>query len=78
MYNFVQGLLLIDSFLIVIAVLIQPTKQQDALNALSSGAANLFGKQKSRGFEAVMERITVVLGILFFIFAIWLEYLSSH
>lgn len=78
MYSVVQTLLIIDAILIIIAVLIQPSKQQDALSALSGGAADLFGKQKSRGFEAVMERVTVVLGILFFIFAIWLAYLSSH
>ena len=75
---FVQTLLIIDAILIIIAVLIQPSKQQDALSALSGGAADLFGKQKSRGFEAVMERVTVVLGFLFFVFAIWLAYLSSH
>ncbi len=78
MYSVVQTLLIIDSILIIIAVLIQPSKQQDALSALSGGAADLFGKQKSRGFEAVMERVTVVLGFLFFVFAIWLAYLSSH
>ncbi|MBU3851930.1 MAG: preprotein translocase subunit SecG [Candidatus Paralactobacillus gallistercoris] len=78
MYSVVQTLLIIDAILIIIAVLIQPSKQQDALSALSGGAADLFGKQKSRGFEAVMERVTVVLGILFFVFAIWLAYLSSH
>ncbi len=78
MYSVVQTLLIIDAILIIIAVLIQPSKQQDALSALSGGAADLFGKQKSRGFEAVMERVTVVLGFLFFVFAIWLAYLSSH
>ncbi|KRO16607.1 hypothetical protein IV56_GL001049 [Lacticaseibacillus saniviri JCM 17471 = DSM 24301] len=56
----------------------QPSKQQDALSALSGGATDLFGKQKSRGFEAFMEKVTVVLGVLFFGFALVLAYLSSH
>ncbi|KRK72548.1 preprotein translocase subunit SecG [Lacticaseibacillus nasuensis] len=78
MQSLLTTFLIIDSILIVIATLMQPQKQQDALSALSGGATDLFGKQKSRGFEAFMEKVTVVLGALFFILAIALVYLSSH
>ena len=78
MENLILNLLLIDSILIVIAVMMQPSKQQDALSALSGGSGDLFGKQKARGFEAFMQKVTVVLGALFFVFAISLVYLSSH
>lgn len=77
-YNTVLTLLLIVSVLIVIAVLMQPSKQQDALSALSGGAQDLFGKQKARGFEAFMQKVTVVLGVLFFVCALALAYISSH
>lgn len=56
----------------------QPSKQQDALNALSGGGGDLFSQQKKRGFEAFMEKVTVVLGIIFFVCALVLVYLSSH
>ncbi|WP_225049158.1 preprotein translocase subunit SecG [Lacticaseibacillus kribbianus] len=78
MSNLLTVLLIIDSVLIVIATLMQPSKQQDALSALSGGATDLFGKQKSRGFEAFMEKVTVVLGALFFGLSLALVYLSSH
>ncbi|MEO2847865.1 preprotein translocase subunit SecG, partial [Lacticaseibacillus paracasei] len=52
--------------------------QQDALSALSGGATDLFGKTKSRGFEAFMEKVTVVLGVIFFGLAIALVYLEAH
>ena len=78
MQSLLTTFLIIDSILIVIATLMQPQKQQDALSALSGGATDLFGKQKSRGVEAFMEKVTVVLGALFFILAIALVYLSSH
>jgi len=69
-------LLIIVSFLIIIATLMQPQKQQDALNALSGGA--VFSSQtKKRGFEALMERITAVLLVLFFALALILAILSS-
>ncbi|KRM54700.1 preprotein translocase subunit SecG [Lacticaseibacillus sharpeae] len=78
MQSLLTTLLVVDSVLIVIAVLMQPSKQQDALSALSGGATDLFGKSKSRGFEAFMEKVTVVLGVVFFGLSIALAYLSSH
>lgn len=78
MDNILMNLLLVVSVLIVIATLMQPSKQQDALSALSGGATDLFGKQKSRGFEAFMEKLTAVLAVLFFGLALGLVYLGSH
>lgn len=76
-YNLLMNILIIDSILIVIAVMMQPQKQQDALNALSGGAGDLFNTQKKRGFEAFMERVTAVLAVIFFACAVALAFLSS-
>ena len=78
MENLILNLLLIDSILIVIAVMMQPSKQQDALSALSGGAGDLFAERKSRGFEAVMRRTTAVLGALWFVIGFALMYISAH
>ncbi|MBT9670939.1 preprotein translocase subunit SecG [Secundilactobacillus kimchicus] len=78
MYNLLITGLLIDSVLIIIAVLMQPAKQDDAMSALSGGQTDLFSKQKARGFEAFMQKATVVLGVIFFVLALALAYLSSH
>ncbi len=78
LYNIVLVLLVIVSVLAIIAVMVQPSKQQDALNALSGGAGELFsGHTKKRGFEAFMERLTSVLLALFFILAIILAMLTK-
>lgn len=69
-------LILIVSVLIIIAVMMQPQKQQDALNALSGGAV-FSGQTKKRGFEAFMEKVTSVLLVLFFVLAVILAILSS-
>lgn len=76
LYNLVMTLLIIVSILIVIATMMQPQKQQDALNALSGGAV-FSGQTKKRGFEAFMEKVTSVLLVFFFVFAIILAYMSS-
>ncbi|HIW71723.1 MAG TPA: preprotein translocase subunit SecG [Candidatus Levilactobacillus faecigallinarum] len=78
MYNFLMTCILIVSVLIIIAVMMQPAKTNDALSALSGGADDLFAKQKPRGFEAFMQKVTVGLGALFFALALALVYLSSH
>lgn len=76
MYNFIMTLLIIVSVLIIIATMMQPQKQQDALNALSGGAV-FSGQTRKRGFEAFMEKVTSVLLVLFFAFSIILAILSS-
>ncbi|MCQ2556627.1 preprotein translocase subunit SecG [Ligilactobacillus equi] len=78
MYNILLTLLIVDSILMIIAVLMQPAKNDNASSALSGGAADLFSKQKPRGFEAFMQRVTVVLGVIMFGLALALAYISSH
>ncbi len=78
MYNTLLTLLLVDSVLIIISVLMQPAKNDNAASALSGGATDLFSRQKARGFEAFMQKVTAILGVLFFVLALALVYISSH
>ncbi|MDF7627402.1 preprotein translocase subunit SecG [Leuconostocaceae bacterium ESL0723] len=78
MTNILTIALLVVGFFLIVAVMMQPSKQQDALSALSGGAADLFTERKSRGFEAVMRRVTSVLGAIWFIIAFILMYLAAH
>ncbi|QIL51071.1 preprotein translocase subunit SecG [Weissella coleopterorum] len=78
MYNTLLTAMIIVGILIIIAVLMQPSKQQDALSALSGGGGDLFATQKARGFEAVMQRVTTILGAVWFLLGLALVYLSAH
>ncbi|KRL64477.1 hypothetical protein FC85_GL000987 [Lentilactobacillus diolivorans DSM 14421] len=69
---------MIDCVLITIAVLMQPSKTNDAMSALTGGADDLFAKQKPRGFEAFMQKTTLILGIIFFALSLGLVWVSSH
>nr|WP_303625872.1 preprotein translocase subunit SecG [Pediococcus acidilactici] len=71
-------ILLILSVVIIIAVMMQPAKTDNAMSSLTGGAGDLFSKQKSRGFEAFMQRVTVVLLFLFFAITIAMVYVSAH
>ena len=70
--------LIVVGFLLIVTVMMQPSKQQDALSALSGGAGDLFAERKSRGFEAVMRRATAILGGLWFVIGFVLMYLSAY
>lgn len=77
MYNFILGVILVLSMIIVITIMMQPSKQNSAASAFTGGADQLFGKQKARGFEAVMQRSTAVLGAIWMILLFVLMFLSS-
>ncbi|CAM3310517.1 preprotein translocase subunit SecG [Vagococcus sp. PNs007] len=77
MSNFLLGVMIAVSILIIIAVMMQPSKQNSAASAFTGGADQLFGKQKARGFEAVMQKATAVLGVVWVLLALVLAYLSS-
>ena len=76
MYQILLGTLLVLCGLIAVVVLMQPMRSNGA-NSLSGGAEELFGRQKARGFEAVMQRLTYVLLFVFFALCLALAYLSS-
>ncbi|GAA0353908.1 preprotein translocase subunit SecG [Alkalibacterium iburiense] len=69
MYEILLTLMLSLSVFIIIVIAMQPTKTQSASNAFLGGASQLFGKQKARGFEAVLIKTTIVSLILFFVLA---------
>lgn len=73
MHTFLSVLLVIVSILMVVLVLLQSSKS-NGLGAISGGAEQLFGKQKARGFELVLQRITVVVAVLFFVLTIAVTY----
>ena len=58
--------LLIISILLIVIVLLQSGKAEDAAKIISGGNSDLFRERKERGSELVITRITFVLGFIFF------------
>lgn len=67
--NFIDILVLIVSVLMIVVVLMQGSKD-DINDAFSGNKAELFKNQKSRGLEAVLQKSTWVIAVLFFVLAI--------
>ena len=68
-----EVLLIIVSVALIIVCLLQTGKTDGIVNALTGQSSNLFAQQKERGVDLVLTRITVGLGIAFFVIAILIK-----
>lgn len=59
--------LLIVSVLLIVIVLLQSNKSTDGGQILGGGNEALFQNQKERGMDLVISRVTIFLGVLFFV-----------
>ena len=67
--------LLVISILLIIIVLLQSGKAEPASQIISCGNMDLFSKRKERGSELVISRITLILGLLFFVISLVMEFI---
>ncbi len=70
MHTLLTTLLIIVSLALIAVVLLQSSKSSGLSGAISGGAEQLFGKQKARGIDLILHRVTIVLAILFFVLAL--------
>ena len=66
-------LLVLVSIALIILCLLQSGKSDGVVNALTGQSSTLFQQQKERGAELIISRVTLGLGIAFFVIAIILR-----
>ncbi|MBR1413332.1 MAG: preprotein translocase subunit SecG [Bacilli bacterium] len=62
-----ETILLVVSVLIIALVLLQGNKASDSSQIITGGNDALFQNMKERGLELVITRLTLILGIVFFV-----------
>ena len=67
LHTLITVLLIIVALALIVVVLLQSGKSAGLSGAISGGAEQLFGKQKARGMDLVLHRVTIVLSVLFLI-----------
>lgn len=67
--------LLIVSILLITIVLLQSNKAESASQIISGGNSDLFSRRKERGAELIISRTTMVLGLLFFVISLVMEFI---
>lgn len=76
MHTLIIVLLIIDCIALVTVVLLQEGKSNGLSGAISGGAEQLFGKQKQRGVDLFLHRLTIILAILLFVLMFCISYLG--
>ena len=71
-----ETILFVVSVLLIAIVLLQSNKASDAGQIISGGNSTLFQKQKERGVELLITRLTILLGLAFFVISLIIFMLS--
>lgn len=66
--------LLIISLLLIAIVLLQSNKAEGASQIISGGNSDLFSQRKERGVELLISRVTMSLGLIFFLVSLIMEF----
>ena len=68
-----KAFFLVIAILLIIIVLLQSGKAESASQIISGGNLDLFNKRKERGSELFISRLTMALGVIFFVLTIVMD-----
>ena len=60
-------ILLLASVILIVSILLQTGNSDGLSGSIAGGAEQLFGKRKSRGYDALLAKITTVAAIVYII-----------
>jgi preprotein translocase subunit SecG len=63
--TFLMIVLALASLILIASILLQSGRSAGLSGSIGGGAEQLFGKKKSRGYEAILSKISVVGAICF-------------
>ena len=67
---FMMILLAICSLVLIASVLLQSGNSAGLSGSIAGGAEQLLGKKKSKGYEALLEKVTTIGAVLFIILSL--------
>lgn len=70
METFLMILLAVASIILIASVLLQSGNSAGLSGSIAGGAEQLFGKKKSKGYEAILAKVTTVAAILFVVLSV--------
>ncbi len=71
-------ILAVASVILMISILMQSSNSAGLAGAIGGGAEQLFGKKKSRGYEAILGRIATTAAVIFIVLSLVIVTLESH
>ena len=70
MKTLLMVLLALASIVLIASVLLQSGNSAGLSGSIAGGAEQLFGKKKSKGYEAILEKVTTVGAVLFVVLSL--------
>lgn len=70
MNTFLMIVLAIDCIVLIASILLQSSNSAGLSGAISGGAEQLFGKKKSRGYDAILSKISAFSAGIFIIISL--------
>lgn len=70
MKTLLMVLLALASIVLIASVLLQSGNSAGLSGSIAGGAEQLFGKKKSKGYEAILEKVTIVGAVLFVVLSL--------
>ena len=77
MHTFLMAVLLVASLVLIVSILLQTSKSDGLSGSIAGGAEQLFGKRKSRGYDALLAKITTVSAIVYIVISLAIVALFS-
>ena len=70
MKTFLMILLAIASLILIASVLLQHGNSAGLSGSIAGGAEQLFGKKKSKGYDAILAKVTAIGAVTFIVLAL--------
>ena len=67
MHTALMIILLLASVILIVSILLQTGNSDGLSGSIAGGAEQLFGKRKSRGYDALLAKITTVAAIIYIV-----------
>ncbi len=67
MHTALMIILLISSLVLIVSILLQSGNSDGLSGSIAGGAEQLFGKRKSKGYDAILAKITTICAIVYII-----------
>ena len=67
MHTALMVILLLASIILIVSILLQEGRSDGLSGSIAGGAEQLFGKRKSRGYDALLSMITTVAAIIYIV-----------
>lgn len=65
MHTALMVLMAIISVILIVAILLQPSKSDGLSGSIAGGAEQLFGTKRANGYEKILHTTTIVCAVIF-------------